>query len=82
MNDKDKKEINDISFEEAMQRLEKIVSDLEKGDAPLDSSLELFEEGVKLTKLCSEKLNAATQKVKILTGGREEDFTLREKIGE
>lgn len=82
MNDKDKKEINDISFEEAMQRLEKIVSDLEKGDAPLDSSLELFEEGVKLTKLCSEKLNAATQKVKILTDGREEDFTLREKIGE
>lgn len=82
MNDKDKKEINDISFEEAMQRLEKIVSDLEKGDAPLDSSLELFEEGVKLTKLCSEKLSAATQKVKILTDGREEDFTLREKIGE
>lgn len=82
MNDKDKKEINNMSFEEAMQRLEKIVSDLEKGDAPLDSSLELFEEGVKLTKLCSEKLNAATQKVKILTDGREEDFTLREKIGE
>ena len=74
--------IKDLTFEEAMDRLEKIVADLEKGDAPLDSSLALFEEGVALTKLCSEKLDVATQKVKILTGGKEEDFTPSEKTGE
>ena len=76
------KNIKDMTFEEAMERLEKIVADLEKGDAPLDSSLALFEEGVALTKLCSEKLDTATQKVKILTGTAEEDFTSSEKNGE
>lgn len=68
-------EKKDISFEDAMERLEKIVSALEKGDAPLDRSLELFEEGVSLVKYCSEKLEGAEQKVKILTGGEEKNFT-------
>lgn len=68
-------EKKEMSFEGAMGRLEEIVSALEKGDAPLDRSLELFEEGVKLVKLCSAKLEDAEQKVKILTCGEESDFT-------
>ena len=59
----DKKE---ITFEAAMARLEEIVKALEDGKAPLDTSLALFEEGVKLVSLCKNKLDTAEQKVKIL----------------
>lgn len=62
------------AFEDAMNKLEDIVTSLEKGDVPLDRSLELFEEGVALVKLCSEKLETATKKVKMLTGDAEKDF--------
>ena len=41
----------EISFEKAMERLEEIVNSLESGESPLDKSLSLFEEGVKLVKL-------------------------------
>ncbi len=61
-------ENKEIAFEDAMNKLESIVSSLEKGDAPLDVSLDLFEEGVALVKLCSEKLDTAAKKVKMLTG--------------
>ena len=64
-----------IAFEEAMAKLENIVVSLEKGDVPLDKSLELFEEGVSLVKLCTEKLDAAEKKVRVLTGNPEEDFS-------
>lgn len=67
-------DINAVSFEEAMSRLENIVASLEKGDAPLDRSLELFEEGVGLVRLCTQKLDAAEKKVRILTGDPSEDF--------
>ncbi len=60
----DKKE---ISFEQAMERLEEIVRLLEDGKAPLDASLKLFEEGVKLVGRCKETLDSAEQRVKILT---------------
>ena len=59
------------TFESAIARLEEIVRALDGGDAPLDESLALFEEGVKLVKLCSGKLDAAEQKVKILTKGED-----------
>lgn len=55
-----------MTFEAAMARLEEIVRMLESGNAPLDTSLSLFEEGVALVKLCNSKLDAAEQKVKIL----------------
>ena len=68
----------EISFEEALARLEEIVNSLESGRAPLDKSLSLFEEGVGLVKLCNNKLDHAEQKVKILTstenGLIEKDF--------
>ena len=75
------KNFEELSFEDAMERLGEIVAELEKGDAPLESSLEIFEDGVKLTKLCSEKLAKATQKVTLLTANGEEDFKA-ESVGE
>lgn len=58
---------SELTFEEALGQLEKIVNALESGNAPLDDSLALYEEAVKLVKLCNEKLDLAEQKVKILT---------------
>lgn len=53
-------------FEECLQRLEKIVQELEKGDAPLEKSLTLFEEGMQLSTACRKELEAAEGKVEIL----------------
>ncbi len=68
--------MSEITFEAAMTRLEEIVRALEGGNAPLDTSLALFEEGVSLVKFCNQKLDAAEQKVKILQ--RDENGTLTE----
>lgn len=57
----------EMTFEVAIARLEEIVRMLEGGNAPLDQSLALFEEGVALVKLCNSRLDTAEQKVKILT---------------
>ena len=54
------------SFEQNMQRLEQIVRQLEKGDAPLEESLTLFQEGTKLIGSCSKALDQAQQQLKIL----------------
>lgn len=64
----------EMSFEAALARLEQIVKSLEDGSAPLDSSLELFEEGVKLVRSCNSKLDAARRRVTILSenGGETE----------
>lgn len=53
-------------FEECLQRLEKIVDDLEKGNVPLEQAVKLFEEGVKLSNSCRQELEAAEGKVEIL----------------
>ena len=55
-----------LSFEAALARLEEIVRALESGNAPLDSSLAMFEEGVSLVRLCGDKLDRAEQRIKIL----------------
>ena len=55
-----------LKFEEAMARLETIVSELENGDLPLDESLKIFEEGIKLSKACLKLLDDAERKVEIL----------------
>ena len=57
------------SFEESMQRLEEIVTLLERGEAGLDQSLKLFEEGTKLAVGCTQMLDQAEQKVQLLLGG-------------
>ena len=71
----EKKEIK--TFEEALGRLEEIVRALENGNAQLDASLALYEEGVSLVKLCNGQLDTAEQKVKILIAG--EDGELHEQ---
>jgi exodeoxyribonuclease VII small subunit len=53
-------------FEECLQRLEKIVDELEKGEVPLEKALALFQEGVDLSNSCRKELEAAEGKVEIL----------------
>jgi exodeoxyribonuclease VII small subunit len=53
-------------FEDCLQRLEKIVQELEKGDVPLEKSLTLFEEGMQLSSACRKELEDAEGKVEIL----------------
>ena len=47
--------MGEIKFEKAIQRLEKIVDDLETGELDIDKSLEIFEEGIKMSRVCSKK---------------------------
>ena len=54
------------TFEDAIKRLSEIVQKLEKGDLPLEDSLTLFEEGVRLSRLSQERLDAAQKKVEEL----------------
>ena len=56
----------EMKFEEALKKLEKIVADLEDGNLALDDSLEKYEEGIRLSKMCARKLEAAKKKVEIL----------------
>jgi exodeoxyribonuclease VII small subunit len=57
------------NFEEAMARLEEIVSLLERGETPLEESMALFEEGTKLVSGCQRQLEQAEQKVRKLSKG-------------
>lgn len=58
-----------LSFEDSLKRLETIVSQLERGDLPLNDSLKLFEEGTKLMTSCHKMLDEAEQKVTVLKKG-------------
>ncbi len=66
-----------LKFEEAMARLETIVSELERGDLPLDESLKIFEEGIKLSKTCLKMLDDAERKVEILIQDKDGKRRLR-----
>ncbi len=54
------------NFEKALERLENIVSELEKGELELEEALQLFEEGMKISRFCTAKLEEAERKVEIL----------------
>ncbi len=54
------------NFEEALEKLEKIVREMEAGEMPLDAALIAFEEGIRLIRFCSGKLDAAGRRVEIL----------------
>ena len=54
------------TFEKAMKKLERIVQELESGDQPLEDAVKKFEEGVKLSKFCSEKLDETEKRITIL----------------
>lgn len=53
----------EMTYEKAIERLEEIVSLLEKNEVSLDESMKLFEEGTKLSRFCAEKLKNAQQKI-------------------
>jgi len=55
-----------VKFEQAMARLEAIVAELEKGELPLDESLKIFEEGIRLSKNCLKVLEEAERKIEVL----------------
>jgi len=56
-----------MTFEEALSQLEALVARLEAGDLPLEEALRAFEEGVRLTRLCAERLEDAERRVHLLT---------------
>jgi exodeoxyribonuclease VII small subunit len=64
-----------VKFEEALARLEAIVVELERGQLPLDDSMRIFEEGMKLSKTCLKMLEDAERKVEILI--KDKDGTKR-----
>ncbi|MCL0045392.1 exodeoxyribonuclease VII small subunit [Nitrospinaceae bacterium] len=66
--------MSEIKFEQAMTRLENIVEELERGDLDIDKSLEIFEEGIKMSRLCSKKLNEAEAKIEKLSKGEKGDL--------
>jgi len=57
------------NFETQLASLERIVRELERGDLPLEQSLELFEQGVKLSRECQERLNEAERRIETLLRG-------------
>jgi exodeoxyribonuclease VII small subunit len=54
------------SFEASLEALEQIVRELESGDLPLEKSLELFEDGIRLSRQCQERLNQAERRIEVL----------------
>ena len=59
-----KKNNKDLSFEDSLKKLEHIVEQLESGDVDLDKSVELYEKGMNLKKICEEKLKKVENKIK------------------
>jgi exodeoxyribonuclease VII small subunit len=57
----------EIKFEKAMEKLEKIVEDLENGNISLEDALKKYEEGVKLSRICQQRLTQAEKKIEILS---------------
>ncbi|CAJ1314450.1 exodeoxyribonuclease VII small subunit [Paenibacillus sp. PK4536] len=66
----------ELNFEEAMDRLEEIVSELENGDVPLEKAIDLFQQGMKLSQICGSKLEQVERKIEMIV---EEDGELRKK---
>jgi exodeoxyribonuclease VII small subunit len=54
------------SFEASLEALEQIVHQLEGGDLPLEKSLELFEDGIRLSRQCQERLSQAERRIEVL----------------
>jgi len=59
----------EISFELAIEQLERIVAQLESGDVPLEKAIELYQEGVRLSHLCGVKLEQVEKKIEMLVEG-------------
>ncbi|QJD82301.1 exodeoxyribonuclease VII small subunit [Cohnella herbarum] len=58
-----------LTFEQAMETLETIVAKLESGDVPLETAIELFQEGMSLSRLCGQKLEQVERRIETLVEG-------------
>ncbi len=65
------------TFEDSLTQLESIVEALESGDLPLEKAIKTFEEGVRLSRFCFEKLDETEKKINLLL--KDQDGTIREK---
>jgi exodeoxyribonuclease VII small subunit len=63
-----------LTFEKAMEQLEKIVASLETDPLSLEQSLKKFEDGMKLSQYCSEKLEETEKKISLIMGIKDDDF--------
>ena len=77
----EEQELN-LTFEEAMDKLEQIVSEMERGGIPLEQMMSKFEEGAKLAKYCQEKLAGLKKKMEILTRRPDGSTAWRDMSGE
>jgi len=67
-----------MKFEEALARLEAVVRELEEGKQPLEKALELFSEGIALSKICNKHLEDAEQRIYLLTQNEKGELVLSE----
>ena len=71
--------LKSMAFEEALERLEILVNKLEEGNLPLEESLQLFAEGIQLTRQCSKKLEQAEKHISILMEDSEGNPVIKEE---
>ncbi|KZZ86248.1 MULTISPECIES: exodeoxyribonuclease VII small subunit [Bacillaceae] len=71
----------EVTFEEAMEQLEEIVGKLEQGDVPLEQAISFFQDGMKLSKLCHDKLQRVEKQMDYILreGGELEPFEIQEE---
>jgi exodeoxyribonuclease VII small subunit len=67
----------ELKFEDALKKLEKIVSELEKGELALDEALKVYQEGLELSRQCSQRLESAKKKIDILTKNKKGELELK-----
>ncbi|MCK9594135.1 MAG: exodeoxyribonuclease VII small subunit [Candidatus Omnitrophica bacterium] len=67
----------EIKFEEALKKLEKIVDELENGELSLDDALKKYQEGLELSRQCSQRLDSAKKKIDILVKNKKGEFELK-----
>jgi exodeoxyribonuclease VII small subunit len=73
-----KNSVKENDFESSLNRLEKIVSDIEKGDVPLNQAIDLFEEGMNISKQCLDALDKAEIKLKKLVKNIDGSFRVED----
>jgi exodeoxyribonuclease VII small subunit len=73
--------MENLSFEESLEKLEEIVNKLESGDVPLDDAIDEFNKAMQLVKICNDKLNAAEESIAkiVKENGAIEDFNQGEE---
>ena len=68
-----------INFEEALKKLENIVSKMESGSVPLEKALSMYEEGVEISQLCLKELDKAEMKLKKITKKLDDSFEIEDE---